>query len=43
MLKRYVFILGMWIFVLVFWALPALAEVIVDTAWVRRYNGPASP
>ena len=25
---------------LVFWALPALAEMIVDTAWVRRYNGP---
>ncbi len=24
----------------VLWALPAWAELIVDTAWVRRYNGP---
>ncbi len=24
-----------------FWAVPALADMIVDTAWVRRYNGPA--
>ena len=28
--------------VLVLWALPALAEVIVDTAWVRRYDGPVN-
>ncbi len=27
------------IFLFVFWALPALGEVTVDTAWVRRYNG----
>jgi hypothetical protein len=26
---------------LVLWALPALADMIVDTAWVRRYNSPA--
>jgi hypothetical protein len=32
----------MWVFVVVFWALPALAEMIVDTAWVRRYNGPGN-
>jgi hypothetical protein len=27
---------------LAFWALCALAEIGVDTAWVRRYNGPAN-
>ena len=42
MLKRYVFFPAIWITVLVLWALPALAEVIVDTAWVRRYDGPAN-
>jgi len=42
MLKRYLFILAIWIVVLVFCALPALAEVIVDTAWVRTYNGPGN-
>jgi hypothetical protein len=31
---------AIWIVVLILWALPALAEMIVDTAWVRRYNGP---
>jgi hypothetical protein len=40
MLKHYLFILAIWLVVLVFWALPALAETIVDTAWVRTYNGP---
>jgi outer membrane protein assembly factor BamB len=25
----------------VFWAVPALADMVVDTAWVRRYNSPA--
>jgi hypothetical protein len=39
MLKRYLFIPAIWIVVLDFWSLPALAEIIVDTAWVRRYNG----
>jgi alpha-tubulin suppressor-like RCC1 family protein len=24
------------------WALPALGEMIVDTAWIRRYNGAAN-
>ena len=38
--KRPILFLLIWIAVLVFWALPALAEMIVDTAWVRRYNGP---
>jgi len=28
------------IFFFVFWALSALADMIVDTAWVRRYSGP---
>ncbi len=39
MLKRYMFFPGIWIAVFFAWALPALAEMIVDTAWVRRYNG----
>jgi predicted house-cleaning NTP pyrophosphatase (Maf/HAM1 superfamily) len=42
MLKRYVFFPAIWITVLVLWALPALAETIVDTAWVRTYNGPGN-
>ncbi|KPK99364.1 MAG: hypothetical protein AMJ91_08120, partial [candidate division Zixibacteria bacterium SM23_73_3] len=42
MLKRSMFILVIWIVVLVLWALPTLAEVIVDTAWVRTYNGPGN-
>jgi hypothetical protein len=29
------------ILLFVFCAFPALAEMIVDTAWVKRYNGPA--
>ena len=41
MLKRYTFIPIFLILVLVLWALPALAEMIVDTAWVRSYNAPA--
>jgi len=39
MLKRSLLILGVWISILLFWTLPSLAEMIVDTAWVRRYNG----
>jgi len=39
MLKRYLFFTSIWAFIIFFWALPALAEMIVDTAWVRRYNG----
>jgi hypothetical protein len=42
MLKRYTFFPTIWVFVMLFWALPALAEMIVDTAWVRRYNGPGN-
>jgi hypothetical protein len=26
----------------IFWAVPAWGQMIVDTAWVRRYNGPAN-
>jgi hypothetical protein len=40
MLKRHILIPATWIAVLLFWALPVWAEMIVDTAWVRRYNGP---
>jgi len=36
MLKKILLIL-----LFVFWALPALAETIWDTAWVRRYSGSA--
>jgi hypothetical protein len=42
MLKGDIFFPAVWIAVLVLWALPALAEMIVDTAWVRRYNGPGN-
>jgi uncharacterized delta-60 repeat protein len=42
MLKHSTFIPATFIVLLVLWALPALAEVIVDTAWVRRYNGPGN-
>ena len=30
------------ILISVFWVCPVLAEMIVDTAWVRRYNGPGN-
>ena len=40
MLKRYLFLSAIWAFVMFCLALPVLAEVIVDTAWVRRYCGP---
>jgi len=36
-LKRRIFILAIWIFVVLFCSLPAFAQV--DTAWVRTYNG----
>ena len=42
MLKRYLFFSVILTFIIFFWALPALAEMIVDTAWVRRYNGPGN-
>jgi hypothetical protein len=42
MLKRNTFIPAIWLLVLLFLVLPALAQVVVDTAWVRRYNGPAN-
>ena len=41
MLKHCTFIAATFIVLLLLLALPALAEMIVDTAWVRRYNGPA--
>ena len=42
MLKRCLFIPAICLVVVIFWALPALGEMIVDTAWVRRYNGPGN-
>jgi hypothetical protein len=27
---------------IIFWAVPILAEMVADTAWVRRYNGPGN-
>jgi len=41
MYKHFRLIPAIWLIVFVLWALPALAEMIVDTAWVRTYNGPA--
>jgi uncharacterized delta-60 repeat protein len=41
MLKRSMIIPAIWIVVLILWALPALADMIVDTAWVRRHNAGA--
>jgi hypothetical protein len=40
MLKHSTFISATFIVLLVLLALPALAEMIVDIAWLRRYNGP---
>ena len=41
MFKRFGLILSLTIGVVLLAVLPALAETFVDTAWVRRYNGPA--
>jgi uncharacterized delta-60 repeat protein len=38
-MRRKSFISVVWIVALSLWALPAVAETVVDTAWVRRYNG----
>jgi len=38
--KRHIFASALWIMAFLFWALPSFAQV--DTAWVRRYNGPAN-
>ncbi len=35
-------ILTIWLPLLGLWALPAMAEMIVDTAWIRSYNGLAN-
>jgi hypothetical protein len=42
MMRRKSFISVIWIVTLSLWALPAVAETVVDTAWVRRYNGPGN-
>ncbi|MGB8658078.1 MAG: SBBP repeat-containing protein [Candidatus Zixiibacteriota bacterium] len=42
MLKRHLFLSAIWVFAMFFCVLPAMAEMIVDTAWVRRYNGPGN-
>jgi uncharacterized delta-60 repeat protein len=40
MSRRQIFVTAVYVVLLCFWAWPALAELIVDTAWVRTYNGP---
>jgi hypothetical protein len=42
MLRRLIFISAIGTMVILFGALPALADMIVDTAWIRRYNGPGN-
>jgi uncharacterized delta-60 repeat protein len=42
MTNRFCFVLLVLISFFFLAVLPALAEVIVDTAWVRRYNGPGN-
>jgi uncharacterized delta-60 repeat protein len=42
MLKHSTFISATFIVLLVLLAFPALAEMIVDIAWLRRYNGPGN-
>jgi hypothetical protein len=42
MAKRLSLILSFVVALILFAVLPALAEMIVDTAWVRRYNGPSN-
>ncbi len=42
MQKRYLFFSTILVFSIFFWALPALTEMIADTCWVRRYNGPGN-
>lgn len=42
MLKRNLLIPLPWLLTLLLWGPSALAELIVDTAWVRRYNGPGN-
>jgi hypothetical protein len=39
---RQIFVAAVCVVLLAFWAWPALAELIVDTAWVRTYNGPGN-
>jgi hypothetical protein len=41
-LKRRAFIPAIWIVILIFSSLTVWADMIVDTAWVRRYNGPGN-
>ncbi|NIN01404.1 MAG: hypothetical protein GTO24_25920 [candidate division Zixibacteria bacterium] len=42
MRRSKILILLAWIGILAFGAIPAMAEMIADTAWVRRYNGPGN-
>jgi hypothetical protein len=40
--KRHILTAIIWIAILFFSSVPVLAEMIVDTAWVRRYTGPSN-
>jgi hypothetical protein len=42
MIKRNILMTIIWMAILFFSSAPILAEMIVDTAWVRRYNGPGN-
>lgn len=41
MLKRRFFLQTIWAVIFMLWAFPVLGEIIIDTAWVRTYDGPA--
>jgi hypothetical protein len=42
MRRRKILIFLAWIGILAFGTVPVMAEMIADTAWVRRYNGPGN-
>jgi hypothetical protein len=42
MVKRRLLITTVWMAIVFFLATPVLAEMIVDTVWLRRYNSPAN-
>ena len=42
MVRLQIFIRAIWCLVWILWALPSTAEMIVDTAWVRTYDGEGS-
>ncbi len=40
--KRNMLIPAIWCTAIALWTFPAMAEMVVDTAWVRLYNGPGN-